>query len=160
MIRRAADRRFKAARRGGARPRLPVADPPPLPRPGELGVFDRSHYEDVLVVPVRGLVRRRDGGGARAINGFEAAAGRQRNTLVKVISAHPQGRAARRLLARLDDPTKNWKYNPDDLKDRGYWADYMAASAEESSAATLSRRRGTSSPPTASGTATGRSRSC
>ena len=99
-----------------------------LPGKGIIGVFDRSHYEDVLVVRVHELVpaeeveRRYD-----AINAFEAELAAAGVTLVKCmlhISAQTQ---KERLLARLDDPTKHWKFNPADVDERGHWADYRAA---------------------------------
>ena len=102
----------------------------PLPAPGKSGVFDRSHYEDVLAARVRGVVDRRTWGRRyRTINAFEAKLVAEGTRVVKCflhISAEEQ-RA--RLLARLDDPTKHWKYNPGDLEDRALWADYMAAYA-------------------------------
>ena len=102
-----------------------------LPKPGKLGVFDRSHYEDVLAARVRGIVERRVWGRRyRTINHFEEQLAAGGTRVVKCflhISAEEQ-RA--RLLARLDDPTKLWKYNPGDLEDRALWADYMAAYAD------------------------------
>jgi PPK2 family polyphosphate:nucleotide phosphotransferase len=102
-----------------------------LPAPGKIGVFDRSHYEDVLAARVRGVVDRRTWGRRyRTINAFEAKLVAEGTRVVKCflhISAEEQ-RA--RLLARLDDPTKHWKYNPGDLEDRALWADYMAAYAD------------------------------
>jgi PPK2 family polyphosphate:nucleotide phosphotransferase len=102
-----------------------------LPPPGRIGVFDRSHYEDVLAARVRGVVDRRTWSRRyRTINTFEAKLAAEGTRVVKCflhISAEEQ-RA--RLLARLDDPTKHWKYNPGDLDDRALWEDYMAAYAD------------------------------
>ena len=102
-----------------------------LPKPGKLGVFDRSHYEDVLAARVRGIAERRVWGRRyRTINRFEEQLAASGTRVVKCflhISAEEQ-RA--RLLARLDDPTKLWKYNPGDLEDRALWGDYMAAYAD------------------------------
>jgi len=102
-----------------------------LPRPGQLGVFDRSHYEDVLVVRVHELVPRAVWSRRYAtINRFEARLAEREVRVVKVflhISAEEQ---RRRLLARLDDPTKHWKFNPHDLDERGRWPDYQAAYAD------------------------------
>jgi PPK2 family polyphosphate:nucleotide phosphotransferase len=99
-----------------------------VPGPGIIGVFDRSHYEDVLIVRVRELApadeieRRYD-----AINEFEAELVDAGVTLVKcMLHISPEEQQAR-LLARLDDPAKRWKYNPDDVDVRGRWADYRAA---------------------------------
>jgi PPK2 family polyphosphate:nucleotide phosphotransferase len=99
-----------------------------LPKPGKIGVFDRSHYEDVLAARVRGIVERRVWGRRyRTINRLEEDLVAGGTRVVKCflhISAEEQ-RA--RLLARLDDPTKHWKYNPGDLEDRALWGDYMVA---------------------------------
>ena len=99
-----------------------------LPRAGKLGVFDRSHYEDVLAVRVRKLAdkrtwtRRYD-----AINRFEADLTESGTRIVKCyLHISPEEQRAR-LLARLDDPTKQWKYNPDDLATRERWPEYIAA---------------------------------
>jgi PPK2 family polyphosphate:nucleotide phosphotransferase len=102
-----------------------------LPAPGKIGVFDRSHYEDVLAARVRGAVDKRTWSRRyRTINAFEAKLAAEGTRVVKCflhISAEEQ-RA--RLLARLDDPTKHWKYNPGDLEDRALWEEYMAAYAD------------------------------
>src|SRR3954465_3713645 len=84
-----------------------------LPEPGMLGVFDRSHYEDVLIGRVRELAgpeeieRRYD-----AINHFEKRLVDGGTTLVKCMLHISSDEQKKRLLARLDDPTKLWKYNP------------------------------------------------
>ena len=102
-----------------------------VPPPGYIGVFDRSQYEDVLVVRVHDLVppeeweKRYD-----LINAWEAAQIAEGVTFLKVwlhISYKEQGE---RLLARLDDPTKHWKVNPRDIEERKRWADYREAYAE------------------------------
>ncbi|MET0953384.1 MAG: PPK2 family polyphosphate kinase, partial [Aeromicrobium sp.] len=101
-----------------------------LPRPGMIGVFDRSHYEDVLIGRVRGLadpaeIERRYG----AINDFEQAFTASGGVLLKCflhITAEDQ---KQRLEARLEDPTKFWKYNTGDLDERALWDDYQAAYA-------------------------------
>jgi PPK2 family polyphosphate:nucleotide phosphotransferase len=99
-----------------------------LPRPGKLGVFDRSHYEDVVTVRVHELVdratwRRR----YAAINRFEQKLAAGGMVLVKCFLHISRDEQRDRLLARLDDPTKHWKYNPADLVSRVHWDDYMAA---------------------------------
>jgi PPK2 family polyphosphate:nucleotide phosphotransferase len=102
-----------------------------LPRPGKLGVFDRSHYEDVLAVRVRKLAdkrtwtRRYD-----AINRFEAELAEGGTRIVKCYLHISREEQRARLIARLGDPTKHWKYNPHDLEDRALWDDYMAAYAD------------------------------
>jgi PPK2 family polyphosphate:nucleotide phosphotransferase len=99
-----------------------------LPTKGRIGVFDRSHYEDVLIVRVHELApadeieRRYD-----AINAFEAEVVGSGITIVKCmlhISAETQ---KERLLARLDDPTKHWKFNPNDIDERAHWPVYRDA---------------------------------
>ncbi|MQY15550.1 Polyphosphate:AMP/ADP phosphotransferase [Streptomyces sp. RB5] len=102
-----------------------------LPQSGEIGVFDRSHYEDVLVVRVRGLVprevwsRRYD-----EINRFEESLAADGVTLVKCFLHISREEQRRRLLARLDNPAKRWKFDPVDIDERRYWAAYREAYAE------------------------------
>jgi PPK2 family polyphosphate:nucleotide phosphotransferase len=99
-----------------------------LPTKGRIGVFDRSHYEDVLIGKVRALVpedeieRRYD-----EINAFEAEVVGAGITMVKCMLHISPDMQKERLLARLDDPTKHWKFNPQDIDERGRWADYRQA---------------------------------
>ena len=99
-----------------------------LPQPGRLGVFDRSHYEDVLVVRVHDLVPP-DVWGARydEINAFEARVAASGTTIVKVALLISQAEQKKRLRQRLERPDKNWKYNPSDLEERLFWPQYMEA---------------------------------
>ncbi|MFP5347220.1 MAG: PPK2 family polyphosphate kinase [Actinomycetes bacterium] len=102
-----------------------------LPRPGQIGVFDRSHYEDVLVARVHRTVepavwKRRYG----AINRFEQEVVAKGTTLLKVMLHISPGEQRKRLLARLDRPDKYWKYDPGDLEERARWEDYQAAYQE------------------------------
>jgi len=102
-----------------------------LPRSGIIGVFDRSHYEDVLVPRVHDLIpeaewRRR----YEEINAFEAALVEHGTTVVKCLLHISYATQRERLLARLDDPTKRWKFNEGDITERAYWADYQAAYAD------------------------------
>ncbi len=102
-----------------------------LPRPGKLGVFDRSHYEDVLAVRVRKLADKRTWGRRYAtINRFEAELAEGGTRVVKCFLHISREEQQQRLLARLDDSTKHWKYNPHDLEDRALWDDYMVAYAD------------------------------
>lgn len=102
-----------------------------LPPPGRIGVFDRSHYEDVLVPRVRGdldaeeLERR-----FTAITAFEDAYVRGGGVLMKCFLHIDPADQAERLRSRLDDPTKHWKYDPGDLADRARWAEFRAANEE------------------------------
>lgn len=99
-----------------------------LPPPGFIGVFDRSHYEDVLIGRVRELappeeIERRYG----AINDFERRLVEGGTRLVKVmLHISPEEQKAR-LTERLDRPDKYWKYNPGDLDERALWPQYMEA---------------------------------
>jgi PPK2 family polyphosphate:nucleotide phosphotransferase len=101
-----------------------------LPGPGKLGVFDRSHYEDVLVVRVHGLVPRSTWSRRyAAINRFEARLVTDQIRVVKVFLHISKEEQRQRLLARLDDPTKQWKFNPRDVDERAFWGDYQEAYA-------------------------------
>jgi PPK2 family polyphosphate:nucleotide phosphotransferase len=99
-----------------------------LPPAGRIGVFDRSHYEDVLVVRVEGLVPEETWQARYAeINDFEAevsASGTQVIKCALMVSHEEQGA---RLLERLDRPEKHWKYSPGDLPTRLRWDDYQEA---------------------------------
>lgn len=99
-----------------------------LPPPGMIGIFDRSHYEDVLVVRVHQLVARSVWSARyRSINNWEAKLAARGTVLIKCflhVSAEEQ---KARLLARLDDPTKHWKYNPGDVDERVKWPAYTEA---------------------------------
>ena len=98
------------------------------PGKGEMVIFNRSHYEDVLVVRVHKLVpekvwKRR----YQQINNFEKLLAEEGTTILKFylhISAEEQ---KERLRARLEDPTKHWKFHPNDLKERQLWKEYLRA---------------------------------
>jgi PPK2 family polyphosphate:nucleotide phosphotransferase len=99
-----------------------------VPGPGKLGVFDRSHYEDVLVVRVHDLVPRSTWSRRyAAINRFEAGLAERGVRVVKVFLHISKEEQRQRLLARLDDPTKHWKFNPGDIEERAHWASYRQA---------------------------------
>ena len=112
-----------------------------LPEPGMIGVFDRSHYEDVLVVRVHDTRRRADVVEQRyaEINGSRPAWSTHGTTVVKCFLHISYDEQRERLLARLDDPDKHWKFNPGDLDERARWAEYQEAYRTRSSAA---RHRG------------------
>ncbi len=99
-----------------------------LPGPGFIGVFDRSHYEDVLVVRVKNLVEP-DVWAARyaEINEFEAGLVDSGCTVVKVMLHISPKEQQERLAARLEDPTKYWKYKPGDVDERELWPQYQTA---------------------------------
>jgi PPK2 family polyphosphate:nucleotide phosphotransferase len=99
-----------------------------LPEPGMIGVFDRSHYEDVLVARVRELAprtawsRRYD-----AINRFEESVAASGTTIVKCLLHISLDAWRERQLARLDNPAKHWKFSPGDVDDAALWDDYLSA---------------------------------
>jgi PPK2 family polyphosphate:nucleotide phosphotransferase len=99
-----------------------------LPDPGMVGIFDRSHYEDVLIVRVHALappdeIERRYGG----INEFESNLCAAGVTVIKCFLHISKDKQRDRLLARLDDPAKHWKFNPHDIDERASWDDYTRA---------------------------------
>jgi PPK2 family polyphosphate:nucleotide phosphotransferase len=99
-----------------------------MPTPGETVVFNRSQYEDVLVVRVHSLAPEAEWSTRYdRINEFEAAATAAGCHLVKVMLHISLQEQKERLAARLQDPTKHWKYNPGDLHERSFWDDYQAA---------------------------------
>jgi PPK2 family polyphosphate:nucleotide phosphotransferase len=99
-----------------------------IPAAGEMVIFNRSHYEDVLVVRVHQLVfpevwqKRYD-----QINAFEKTLAETGTTILKFFLFIDQHEQKQRLQDRLDDPTKQWKFNPGDLDERKLWSDYMEA---------------------------------
>lgn len=99
-----------------------------VPRKGEIGIFNRSHYEDVLVVRVHGLVpkavwsRRYD-----EINAFERHLAANGTTIVKFFLSISADEQRERFQTRYDDPTKRWKFSMGDLEERKRWDDYQAA---------------------------------
>jgi len=99
-----------------------------LPPHGYLGVFDRSHYEDVLIHRVRGFsspeeIEQRYG----LINEFEASLVDGHTTVVKAMLHIGADEQKKRLASRLDRPDKHWKYNPGDVDERLLWPAYQEA---------------------------------
>lgn len=99
-----------------------------VPAKGEIGVFNRSHYEEVLIVRVHKLLpekvwRTR----YEQINAFEKLLVGGGMTVVKIFLHISKDEQKERLEARLKDPTKNWKFSPQDIEERKRWADYMEA---------------------------------
>jgi PPK2 family polyphosphate:nucleotide phosphotransferase len=102
-----------------------------LPAPGYVGVFNRSHYEDVLVVRVHDVVPRAVWYARyEQINQFERELAQDGTTIVKVMLHISYEEQRERLLQRLSDPTKHWKYNPEDVGERKYWPAYQEAYAD------------------------------
>lgn len=101
---------------------------PEVPGRGEIVIFNRSHYEDVLVARVKNLVRpevwtaRYD-----QINDFERLLAETGTTLLKFFLHIDQDEQKERLQARLDDPTKQWKFRKGDLDDRRLWGEFTRA---------------------------------
>jgi PPK2 family polyphosphate:nucleotide phosphotransferase len=99
-----------------------------LPQRGEIGIFNRSHYEDVLVVRVEGLVPKQVWKKRyAAINAFEQHLANEGTILVKLFLNISQEAQAKRFRERISNPRKNWKFSPDDLAKRAKWDDYMTA---------------------------------
>ena len=101
-----------------------------LPRPGMIGVFDRSHYEDVLVARVHSLVPQEEiETRYDAINAFEQELVDGGTTVLKVFLHVSYDKQRERLLRRLARPDKHWKFNPGDIDERARWDEYQAAYA-------------------------------
>jgi PPK2 family polyphosphate:nucleotide phosphotransferase len=98
------------------------------PRRGFIGIFNRSHYEDVLVGRVRKLapseeIEARYG----QINAFEKVLAENGTHILKFMLHISKKEQSKRLQERLDDPKSRWKFNPSDLEDRKLWDEYQAA---------------------------------
>jgi PPK2 family polyphosphate:nucleotide phosphotransferase len=99
-----------------------------LPEAGEIGIFNRSHYEDVIIARVHALakpliIERRYG----IINRFEKELVRSGTKIVKVCLHISYDEQRSRLIDRLRDPDKNWKFKETDIDERAYWDDYQSA---------------------------------
>ena len=102
-----------------------------VPGKGEIAIFNRSHYEDVLVVRVHNIVprsvwRRR----YEQINAFERLLADEGTTILKFFLLIDRDEQRKRLQARLDDPTKRWKFRLGDIEERKRWDQYVAAFEE------------------------------
>jgi PPK2 family polyphosphate:nucleotide phosphotransferase len=111
-----------------------------LPERGRIGIFNRSYYEEVLVVRVHpelleGQLPPGTKHGSKriwkdryaSIVGLEAHLGRSGTQIIKFFLHLSKKEQRRRFLERIDDPDRNWKFSPSDVKERGYWAAYMSA---------------------------------
>ncbi len=132
-----------------------------LPERGRIGIFNRSYYEDVLVVKVHPeLIARqfpREKIGKKFwqhryddINAFERHLVRNGTVILKFFLNVSKDEQKRRFLERLERPEKNWKFSPADLAERAYWDDYMAA-YENALSATSTVTSSTRKSPTSSG---------
>ena len=122
-----------------------------LPERGRIGIFNRSYYEEVLVVRVHEAIlarqklppevvgRRIWKERLRDIAGFEDYLTRQGTIVLKFFLHVSRKAQKKRFMERLDQPEKNWKFSPADVHERRYWGDYMAA-FEDAIRATASKR--------------------
>jgi PPK2 family polyphosphate:nucleotide phosphotransferase len=102
-----------------------------VPRNGELVIFNRSHYEDIIAVRVKKIFgddvwKRRQ----RHVLEFERMLADEGTTIVKLFLHISKGEQKRRLESRLANPAKHWKFHPEDLADRARWDDFMKAYEE------------------------------
>ena len=101
-----------------------------LPRRGEIGIFNRSHYEDVVTVRVHGKIDAHTASQRiETINSFERGLSEDGVTIVKVFLHVSKEEQAERLRKRLEDPTKHWKFASSDLEERARWDAYQVAYA-------------------------------
>ncbi|MEU9477640.1 PPK2 family polyphosphate kinase [Streptomyces sp. NPDC048191] len=99
-----------------------------LPMPGEIGIFDRSHYEDLLIARVRRLVVPAEIGSRYGlVNDFERSLAEDGVTVIKCFLHLSYEEQRRRLLRRLDRPDKHWKFDPADIDERTLWPAYREA---------------------------------
>lgn len=110
-----------------------------LPERGEIGIFNRSYYEEVLVVRVHEELLRKQGLPQKligkdiwhdrfeSIRDFEKHLVRNGTVVLKFFLNLSKDEQRRRFLARIDEPEKNWKFEPGDLAERKHWDDYQAA---------------------------------
>ena len=99
-----------------------------VPPRSMIGIFNRSHYEDVLVPRVRGSIKKKEWlARYDQINDFEAMLSRNGVVILKFMLHVSRDEQKRRLMERLTDETKNWKFHVGDLEDRAKWDDYTEA---------------------------------
>jgi PPK2 family polyphosphate:nucleotide phosphotransferase len=99
-----------------------------IPMYGDIGIFNRSHYEEVLVVRVHNLVPKSKWSERYGqINEFERMLSDNGVTILKFLLYISKDEQAKRFRERLDDKEKNWKFSADDVKERGYWDQYIDA---------------------------------
>jgi PPK2 family polyphosphate:nucleotide phosphotransferase len=111
-----------------------------LPERGRIGIFNRSYYEDVLIVRVHPDILRKEGlvdpstpledvwcDRYNSINGIEQHLHNNRTRIIKFFLHLSKEEQRRRFLKRIDKPEKNWKFNAADIEERRFWDDYMQA---------------------------------
>jgi len=102
-----------------------------VPRKGDVGIFNRSHYEDVLIGRVRKLAPKKEiKARYKEINGFEKTLSKNGVVIVKLFLCISKNEQKKRLEERLADPEKNWKFSLNDVKERALWNEYVAAYEE------------------------------
>lgn len=102
-----------------------------VPARGYIGIFNRSHYEDVLITRVHDQISDREAARRfREINDFEKMLVQGGTTVLKFYLTISRDEQRRRIQDRLDDPRKRWKFNPNDLVERRFWKDYARVYAE------------------------------
>lgn len=102
-----------------------------VPEWGKMGIFNRSHYEDVLVVRVHDLVPKKVWSERyEQINDFERMLSACGVHIVKFLLYISKGEQEKRFRERIEDKQKNWKFSPADIKERGYWDQYIEAYQE------------------------------
>jgi polyphosphate kinase 2 (PPK2 family) len=110
-----------------------------VPAKGLIGIFNRSHYEDVLVTCVHGELSTADAKDRfREINHFERELVQTGTTILKFYLAISKDEQRRRLQARVDDPAKRWKFSPADLAERRHGDAYMKAYSQACAATSTS----------------------
>ena len=110
-----------------------------VPQKGEVVIFNRSHYEDVLIVKVHDWIDEAECQRRYAqINAFEKLLTETGTIIIKCYLHISKAEQKLRLQDRLDDPTKTWKFNPNDLKERDLWSKYMVAYENAMSATSTS----------------------
>jgi len=98
------------------------------PKKGQIGIFNRSHYEDVLVVRVHNLVPEAKWSQRyEQINQFEEHLAENDTIILKFYLHLSKDEQKKQLMQRIEDPTKRWKHNDNDWKERKYWDKYMEA---------------------------------
>jgi PPK2 family polyphosphate:nucleotide phosphotransferase len=101
------------------------------PKTGEIRVFNRSHYEDVLIVRVHNMVPKKMWSKRyKHINEFEKMLAEDGTTILKFFLHISEKEQLKRLNERLEDPAKKWKANPKDFEERSFWPNYMDAYEE------------------------------
>ncbi|HHB78801.1 MAG TPA: polyphosphate kinase [Saprospiraceae bacterium] len=100
-----------------------------VPQKGEIVIFNRSHYEDILIQWVHGWIdNKRRTMRMKAINNFESLLAQDNQTIILKFYLHlSKDEQKVQLTQRIDDPTKRWKHNDNDWKERAYWDKYMKA---------------------------------